>query len=98
MKRPALKTVLYLAAIASAAAASPGFNTHALAQDAKAKKSEPGGFAEPRKGDVPVGARELMTPETDQAIEQGLAWLAKQQNTDGSYGNGAYRGNIAIRN
>ena len=30
------------------------------------------------------------------AIESGLAWLAKQQNSDGSYGSGAYRGNIAV--
>ncbi len=57
---------------------------------------ETGGFAEPRKGDVPEGAAEQVTPETDRAIESGLAWLAKQQNTDGSYGSGAYRGNIAV--
>ncbi len=37
-----------------------------------------------------------MTKDTDVAIEQGLAWLAKQQNADGSYGSGAYRGNIAV--
>ncbi len=54
------------------------------------------GFAEPRKGDIPEGAMELMTPETDQAIAAGLAWLATQQNDDGSYGTGAYRGNIAV--
>jgi hypothetical protein len=37
-----------------------------------------------------------MTDETDQAINDGLAWLAKQQNGDGSFGGGAYRGNIAV--
>jgi prenyltransferase beta subunit len=57
---------------------------------------EAGGFAEPRKGDVPEGAAEQVTPETDRAIESGLAWLGKQQNPDGSYGSGAYRGNIAV--
>ena len=57
---------------------------------------EVGGFAEPRKGDVPEGAAEQVTPETDRAIDSGVAWLAKQQNSDGSYGSGAYRGNIAV--
>lgn len=55
-----------------------------------------GGFTEARKGDVPDGSAELMTPETDRAIELGLAWLAKQQNADGSFGTGAYRSNIAV--
>ncbi len=55
-----------------------------------------GGFGEPRRGDVPDGAADLVTPETDRAIESGLAWLGKQQNSDGSYGSGAYRGNIAV--
>ena len=45
---------------------------------------------------MPEGAAEQVTPETDRAIESGLAWLAKQQNSDGSYGSGAYRGNIAV--
>ena len=63
---------------------------------AAAGQKEGGGFAEPRKGDVPEGAAEQVTPETDRAIESGLAWLAKQQNSDGSYGSGAYRGNIAV--
>ncbi|MBI1830504.1 MAG: terpene cyclase/mutase family protein [Planctomycetes bacterium] len=66
----------------------------AFAQAGKSK--EPGGFADTRMGDVPAGAAELMTPETDRAIASGLAWLAKQQNGDGSYGSGAYRGNIAV--
>jgi Prenyltransferase and squalene oxidase repeat len=59
-------------------------------------QKEEGGFAEPGRGDVPEGAAEQVTPETDRAIESGLAWLAKQQNSDGSYGSGAYRGNIAV--
>ena len=40
--------------------------------------------------------RNWSRPETDRAIESGLAWLSKQQNSDGSYGSGAYRGNIAV--
>ncbi len=59
-------------------------------------KKEEGGFAEPRKGDVPDGAADQVTPETDRAIEAGLLWLSKNQNSDGSYGTGAYRGNIAV--
>ena len=57
---------------------------------------EGGGFVEARQGDVPEGAAEQVTPETDQAIELGLAWLAKSQNADGSFGSGGYRGNIAV--
>jgi len=56
---------------------------------------EGGGFVEGRHGDIPEGAAEQITPETDRAIEQGLAWLAKTQNADGSFGSGTYRGNIA---
>jgi hypothetical protein len=54
------------------------------------------GFGESRRGDVPEGTLEMMTPRTDEAIKNGLAWLARSQNSDGSYGNGAYRGNIAV--
>jgi hypothetical protein len=55
-----------------------------------------GGFVEARHGDVPEGAAEMITPETDRAIRSGLAWLSRSQNTDGSFGNGTYRGNIAV--
>ena len=54
------------------------------------------GFGESRRGDVPEGTLEMMTPETDEAIKNGLAWLAGSQNSDGSYGTAAYRGNIAV--
>ena len=54
------------------------------------------GFGESRRGDVPEGTAELMTGETDKAIKNGLAWLARTQNSDGSYGGGTYRGNIAV--
>ena len=54
------------------------------------------GFGEARRGDVPEGTLEMMTPETDKAIKNGLAWLARTQNADGSFGSGTYRGNIAV--
>ena len=45
---------------------------------------------------MPEGTAEMMTPETDKAIASGLAWLARNQNADGSFGSGTYRGNIAV--
>jgi hypothetical protein len=54
------------------------------------------GFGESRRGDVPEGTLEMMTPKTDEAIQNGMAWLARTQNSDGSYGSGTYRGNIAV--
>jgi hypothetical protein len=54
------------------------------------------GFGDARKGDVPEGAAEMLTPETDHAIERGLIYLKQQQNADGSFGQGAYRSNIAV--
>jgi prenyltransferase beta subunit len=54
------------------------------------------GFADTRQGDIPEGAAEMITPETDRVITSGLSWLAKQQNADGSFGNGPYRSNIAV--
>ncbi len=54
------------------------------------------GFGESRRGDVPEGTLEMMTPATDEAIKSGLAWLAQSQNSDGSFGSGTYRGNIAV--
>ena len=43
------------------------------------------GFGESRRGDIPEGTAELMTSDTDKAIKNGLAWLARTQNSDGSY-------------
>jgi len=59
-------------------------------------KPERAGFAEARTGEIPTGAAEQITKETQQAIESGLDWLSKNQNADGSYGSGAYRGNVAV--
>ncbi len=54
------------------------------------------GFGEARRGDVPEGTLLMMTADTDQAIKSGLTWLARAQNADGSFGVGAYKGNIAV--
>ncbi|MGQ0628400.1 MAG: prenyltransferase/squalene oxidase repeat-containing protein [Phycisphaerales bacterium] len=37
-----------------------------------------------------------ITPELDLAVKKGLAWLASQQNADGSFGGGRYGKNVAI--
>src|SRR5208337_3873735 len=55
-----------------------------------------GAFGDSQRGDVPEGTMEMLTPDTDGAIQSGLAWLAKSQNADGSFGTGTYRGNIAV--
>ncbi|MDG3005533.1 prenyltransferase/squalene oxidase repeat-containing protein [Paludisphaera mucosa] len=63
----------------------------------KAEKAQSVGvFGEAVRGDVPDGTREMLTPEADRAIQNGLAWLARSQQPDGSFGSGTYRGNIAV--
>ena len=65
--------------------------------DAKAEKPKSiGGFGEAPRGDVPEGTLELMTAETDRAIQGGLNWLGRAQGANGAFGNGSYRGNIAV--
>jgi hypothetical protein len=54
------------------------------------------GFGESRRGDVPEDTAVMMTEATDKGIANGLAWLGRNQNSDGSYGSGTYRGNIAV--
>ncbi len=66
------------------------------AQQEPSRPKAPSGFADGRRGDVPEGTLEMMTAETDRAIQSGLAWLARNQNNDGSFGTGTYRGNIAV--
>jgi len=61
-----------------------------------AKPKQETGFGDPRRGDVPEGAADMITPDTERAINSGLAWLGRSQNSDGSFGNGTYRGNIAV--
>jgi len=51
----------------------------------------PAEFAEARTGDVPEGAAAMVDEKTLRTIDDGLAWLAKQQAADGSFGTGSYR-------
>jgi hypothetical protein len=48
--------------------------------------------------DTPDGSmsRGMITQRTQEAIDRGLAYLARSQNQDGSFGTGQHRGNIAI--
>ena len=54
--------------------------------------------AQPRvPRNVETSGSDLVTPETQEAIDQGLAWLAAQQNPDGSFGvAGQYRHDVAV--
>jgi hypothetical protein len=62
----------------------------------KEKSKSVGDFGEARRGDVPEGTGEVLGPDADRCIQNGLAWLARAQNADGSFGSGTYRGNIAV--
>jgi prenyltransferase beta subunit len=55
------------------------------------------GFADDRDA-LPDGsaAKGMITPAAQQAIDQGLAYLARSQTRDGSFGTGQYQGNIAV--
>ncbi|MCS6850717.1 MAG: terpene cyclase/mutase family protein [Gemmataceae bacterium] len=41
-------------------------------------------------------AKGMITPATQRAIDQGLAYLAERQHADGSFGERQYHGNVAI--
>jgi len=41
-------------------------------------------------------AAKLVTPAAQRGIERGLKWLVSQQRDDGSFGDGSYRGNVAV--
>jgi hypothetical protein len=47
---------------------------------------------------VPDGsaAKDMITPRTDQAINRGLEFLNRQRHANGSFGTGAYAGNVAV--
>ncbi|HLQ44217.1 MAG TPA: hypothetical protein VK137_05785, partial [Planctomycetaceae bacterium] len=47
--------------------------------------------------DPETRTRDLVTPQTQRAIERGLAWLALRQHPDGSFGSGSGFGrNVAV--
>ena len=52
--------------------------------------------AEPDSPAEDPGHWGLVTPEVQRAVERGLAFLATTQNRDGSFGNNAYAGNVAV--
>jgi hypothetical protein len=41
-------------------------------------------------------AKGMITPETDRAIDRGLAFLHDNRHNDGSFGTGPYSGNVAV--
>ncbi len=46
---------------------------------------------------VEMSGLKLITPETQAAIDGGLAWLASQQQPNGAFGSGLmYKGNVAV--
>ena len=57
---------------------------------------EAGTFKDGKRGDVPEGAAEMVTPAVERSVKQGLDWLVKQQTPDGAFGSGTYRGNLAV--
>lgn len=66
------------------------------AAEAPKVDKEAGTFKDGKRGDVPEGAAEMVTPAVERSVRQGLDWLAKQQAPDGSFGSGTYRGNLAV--
>src|SRR6516165_5532900 len=41
-------------------------------------------------------SKDMINPETQRAIDQGLAFLAREQHDDGSFGTMHHKGNVAI--
>ena len=60
------------------------------------KAKSVGVFGEATRGDVPEGTAAALDADADRSIQNGLAWLARSQQPDGSFGSGTYRGNIAV--
>ncbi len=87
---------LTLGLVLIAAIPGAGDRSVAAAPDEPAAVKEAGGFGDARKGDVPEGAAQMITDDAERAIQLGLSWLSRNQNADGSYGTGTYRGNIAV--
>jgi squalene cyclase len=55
-----------------------------------------GASAAPPAADTERSGAALFTPAAQGSIERGLAWLARQQHDDGSFGTGSYDGNVAV--
>mgnify|MGYP001052966354 FL=1 len=98
MIRELAPALAFALAIPTAAAVRAQEAPKAAVEDAPKpeKPKSVGVFGEAVRGDVPQDMRAMITPETDRAIQNGLAWLARSQQPDGSFGSGTYRGNIAV--
>ncbi|MCC7389229.1 MAG: terpene cyclase/mutase family protein [Phycisphaerales bacterium] len=86
MRNPAVPAGLPLCATAVSAVLF-GLATPALAQDAR-----PDGAQSAQNNAL----ADEITPELDDAVKRGLAYLAGAQNEDGSFGGGRYAKNVAI--
>jgi hypothetical protein len=55
-------------------------------------------FVPAQQGPMPDGSQSkgMINAEAQQAIDKGLAFLARNQNADGSFGTNQHRGNVAI--
>src|SRR5690606_2521761 len=83
----------------AAAYASLALACASTAQDAP--PAPPTSPALPARPDAGASAENValateMTPEMHEAVDRGLAWLASQQNPDGSWDSGRWRGNVGI--
>lgn len=47
-------------------------------------------------GNEGAGQVVWLTPAAERSVERGLTYLAERQHGDGSFGSGAYRGNVAV--
>jgi hypothetical protein len=86
------RTLLALAAYASLSLAHIAHAQDAQPADAPEPAERPGAGASAENAAL---ANE-MTPELHDAVDRGLAWLAAQQNPDGSWDSGRWRGNVGI--
>src|SRR5947208_12190605 len=53
-------------------------------------------FAQPATLDTERSAGVLIKPQTQRAIDRGLAWLAARQDSDGSFGGSGYSRNVSV--
>ena len=60
------------------------------------RRPSPPAASPSRAGRRPRGGRRAGHARDRRGDPEGLDWLATQQNADGSFGSGAYRGNIAV--
>jgi hypothetical protein len=68
----------------------------ALAAGTLAAGTVPDGWLRAEETDPEKSAVDLMTPATTAAVERGLAWLAAQQEDEGSFGSGGFSRNVAV--